>query len=94
MAETETCEIPSELIRLALRETVEKKLNSKKCKIDISSASKAGANNFVGIVYRASFCKEDENENERNPTQKMIVKVSKTQKNIADKETFKKNYIS
>lgn len=77
MVESELCEIPSELIRTVLRETVEKKLNSKECKIEISSASKAGANNFVGIVYRASFCKEDENENETNPIHKMIVKVAK-----------------
>lgn len=75
MAESEVCEIPSELIRSALRETVEKKLSSKSCKIDVSSASKAGTNNFVGIVYRATYCKEDENANEKNPTQKMIVKV-------------------
>lgn len=77
MVESEVCEIPSELIRSVLRETVETKLNSKKCKIEISSASKAGTNNFVGIVYRASFCKEGENEKEENPIHKMIVKVAK-----------------
>lgn len=77
MAESEVCEIESELIRSTLRETVEKKLNSKKCKIDISSASQAGASNFIGIVYRAKFYKEDENESETNPIQKMIVKVAK-----------------
>lgn len=76
MAESEACEISSELIRTALRETVEKKLNSKKCKIDISSASQAGAANFIGIVYRAKFRREDENESETNPMHKMIVKVT------------------
>lgn len=75
MAESESCEIPSELIRTALRETVEKKLNSKNCKIDISSASEAGSSNFIGIVYRAKFRREEENESESNPIQKMIVKV-------------------
>ena len=76
MAESEVCEIPSELIRSALQETVEKKLNSKKCKIELSSASKAGSSNFIGIVYRASFYKEDENGSEKNPIHKMIVKTA------------------
>lgn len=86
MAETEACELPSELIRSVLRETVEKRLNSKKCKIDISSASQAGASNFIGIVHRAKFCKEDENESETNPVQQMIVKVAPT--NAQRRELF------
>lgn len=67
-------EISSELIRLALRQTVENKLNSKKCKIDVNTASKAGTNNFIGIVYRATFWKdEDDQESEKKS---MIVKVA------------------
>lgn len=86
MAETEACEITSEVILSALHETVEKKLNSKKFKIDISSASQAGAANFIGIVYRAKFYKEDENQNEKHPVQKMIVKVAPT--NTVRRELF------
>lgn len=76
MANSEANEIPSEVIYSVIRETVENKLNSKKCKIEIKSASQAGASNFVGIVYRATFCKEGESESEKNPIQKMIVKVA------------------
>lgn len=77
MARTDVSEIPSEVIRTALHETVETKLKSKKCQIELSLASQAGSNNFIGIVYRASFCREqDENENETNSMHQMIVKVA------------------
>lgn len=76
MAQPEVSELPSEMIQSTLREMVEKKLKSQKFKINLSSASAAGSNNFIGIVYRATFSKEDENENEESPIHKMIVKVA------------------
>lgn len=63
MASSDLSTIESEVIREALRETVEDFLKTKDCEIHVSSASQAGANNFIGIVYRASFCKKGGNEN-------------------------------
>lgn len=71
MSESDLAEIPSDLIRVALCEIVEEKLKSKNYKIDITSASKAGESNFIGIVHRVSFGKTGENEQE-----KMILKVA------------------
>lgn len=51
MGETGICEIPSEMIRSALRETVEKKLESKNCEIKISSASKGKS---LCVIYKNS----------------------------------------
>lgn len=76
MVVSDLSDLPAEVIRTALKETVEEKLKSKKYKISVSSASTAGENNFVGIVYRVSFCKEDNNENEKNPPSKLILKVA------------------
>lgn len=64
-------EIPNDVLRAALCETIEKKLGSKKYEINVSSASKEGESNFVGIVQRVSFLKEGENEPE-----KLILKTS------------------
>lgn len=74
MVESDLSEIPSEVIRAALSETVENKLKTKNFKINVSSASQAGANNFIGIVYRVSFSKQDE-ENDKPPS-KLILKVA------------------
>ena len=71
MLEGDVSEISSETIR-SLRETVEQELKTKNYRIVVSSASKAGTNNFMGTVYRASFNKQDEVDIE----QKMIIKVA------------------
>lgn len=86
MSDSDLSEITSEVIRGKLRETVEKKLKSKKYKIKVSSASQAGANNFMGTVYRVSFNEEDGNESEKNPTQKIILKVAP--EHLARREQF------
>lgn len=74
MVESDLSEIPSEVIRAALVETIENKLKSKNCQINVSSASQAGANNFIGVVYRVSFNKEGE-ESSEHPL-KLILKVA------------------
>lgn len=76
MSDSDLAEIPTEAMRSALRETVEKMLKSKKYKIDVSSASQAGANNFMGLVFRVLFRKDGEDESEKNPSHKLIVKVA------------------
>lgn len=81
MVECDLSELPTEEIRSALRDTIEKKLKSKKYKISVTSASPAGSNNFVGIVYRISFSKDDEN----NQT-KLILKVAP--QNVARRDQF------
>ena len=86
MSNSDLSAITSEVIRSSLRETVEKKLKSKKYKISVSSASQAGANNFMGTVYRVSFNKEDGDESERNTIHKLIVKVAPV--HLARREQF------
>lgn len=78
-------EISSNLIRMAVLETVENQLESKNIKINISSASQAGDNNFVGVVYRISFSKDD-SENGKNPISKLILKVAP--ESLARREQF------
>lgn len=78
MLEGDISEISSETIR-SLHETVEQELKTKKYRIVISSASKAGTNNFMGTVYRATFSKQDEDDKEKYPEQKMIIKVAPLQ---------------
>lgn len=75
MSETSLSEISSEAIRKALRENIESKLNSNNYTVHVSSASKAGENNFIGIVYRVMFNKEDELENVEN----LILKIAPQQ---------------
>lgn len=65
MADSDLSEISTDVIRTALRETIEKKLKSKDYKISLSSASKAGESNFVGIVHRVSFHKNGEDKQEK-----------------------------
>lgn len=76
MVESDISTIPSELIRAALKETVENKLKSKNYKINVSSASTAGEDNFVGILYRVSFNAADRGENGKSPALKLILKVA------------------
>ncbi|XP_055296842.1 uncharacterized protein LOC129565714 [Sitodiplosis mosellana] len=71
MAESDLLEIPSNVIRAALRETIEKKIKSKNHKIFINSASQAGENNFSGILYRVSFNKDGEDKHEQ-----LILKIA------------------
>lgn len=60
MDEIDLSKIPGDAVRALLRETVEKELHSKQYKLKISSAFKLGEDNFIGIVYRASYHKDDE----------------------------------
>lgn len=75
MVEIDLSELPSDVIRSTLCETIESQLKSNKYKISISSASKAGENNFIGVVYRVSFNKDDETI-DKNSISKLILKVS------------------
>lgn len=69
-------DVPSEVVRLTLQEIIEETLASKDYKITISSASKSGVNNFIGIIYRAKFCKKDDDAIEKGPIHTLIVKVA------------------
>ncbi|XP_031627329.1 uncharacterized protein LOC116343426 [Contarinia nasturtii] len=86
MVESELSEISSELIRTTVRETVENELKSNNYKINVSSASQSGDNNFIGVVYRVSFCKEKKIENGVNSISKLILKVAP--QNVARREQF------
>lgn len=71
MAKLDLSEIPTDVIRAALLETIEKKLKTKNYKIVVSSASTAGESNFIGIVHRVKFNKEGEDKQE-----KLILKIA------------------
>lgn len=76
MVECALSDLPSDIIRSALHEAVENVLNSTKYSISISSASKAGENNFMGEVFRASFHEDDESEDRKRTIHKLIFKIS------------------
>lgn len=87
MAESGLSEIPSELIRETVVDFVENQLQSKEYTIDVSSASQSGENNFIGIVYRVAFAKEEKAVNgTSNPVSKLILKVAP--QNLARREQF------
>lgn len=69
MAQIDLSEISSEIIRKTLFETIENKLNSKNYQIDLSLASKAGENNFIGIIYRVAFYEKEESSKEGEKTE-------------------------
>lgn len=85
MVESNLSEISSETIRSAVEETVAKYLQTDKVKISVEAASKAG-DNFIGIVYRVSFSKLEQNGKTEKVSQ-MIVKVAPT--NLARREQFR-----
>lgn len=74
MVGSDLSELSSDVIRAAVRETVEKILGTKKCAINVISASQSGDNNFVGIVYRVLFNKNDDRRG-KIPS-KLILKVA------------------
>lgn len=76
MVESALSEISSHLVRKALLETIEGQLQSKNFRIKVTSASKAGENNFIGIIHRATFTKLDEDGNESGPATNLILKVA------------------
>ncbi|XP_055302585.1 uncharacterized protein LOC129568559 [Sitodiplosis mosellana] len=71
MTDSALTEIPSEYVRTAAIETLKNELNSDDFSIKVTSASKAGEDNFIGIIYRVSCSKQ----NEKSPTN-FIIKVA------------------
>lgn len=86
MANSDLSEFSSELIRKAVRETIENKLKSNDYTLTVRSASQAGDNNFIGIVYRVAFRKAESAENEKDSTTKIILKVAP--ENVARRAQF------
>lgn len=85
MTKSDLSLLPTDDVRSALRETVENHLNSKECTITVSSASQAGENNFIGIVYRVSFSEDNDNSTDAKSS-KLILKCAPT--NQARREQF------
>ena len=67
-------EIPGEPVHQAIREIIENQIKSKNYTVNVSSASKEGENNFLGVIYRVSFNAVDVSENSTNSS--LIVKVA------------------
>lgn len=72
MSELKLSDIPSELVRKTLLETIETHFNLRDSEIHVSSASKAGENNFIGVIYRISFDEKNEDKSKTN----LILKVA------------------
>ncbi|XP_037028754.1 uncharacterized protein LOC119068987 [Bradysia coprophila] len=68
--------ITNGIIRSALLETVETKLQSKLHQIDINCVSECGENNFIGIIHRVSFSKEKSTENRFETAENLILKIA------------------
>lgn len=86
MVASDFSEISSEVIRTMLTETIEDELKTKTFKINVCSASQAGENNFIGVIYRVSFSKDDEGEKGTNPISQLILKVAP--QNLARRAQF------
>lgn len=69
-------EIPSELVRSALFETIESQLKMSKYQITLGAATKQGDLNFTGIVYRVWFSKEEDATNEISTASSIILKIA------------------
>lgn len=83
MSESELSDISSDLIRSKLCETIESITKTKNYTIKVESASKAGTNNFIGIVYRVYFNKNGEATDEPGS---LILKTAP--QNIARRDSF------
>lgn len=73
MSNVELSEIPSELVRLALHETIKNLTKSSNDQIKIESISKTKSNNLSGIVYRVTFTTKSQIN---GPSSSLILKVS------------------
>lgn len=76
MVDSALSDISSHLVRRALLEIIEQLLQSKNFRINVTLASKAGENNFIGIIHRISFYKSDEDGNENSPIINLILKTA------------------
>lgn len=85
----ESSEISSELIHSALIKIIKNELHSDTFKLTVESASQAGDNNFIGIVYRVHFEEENEDtiDSEKRPTSSVILKVAP--QNLARRNQFR-----
>lgn len=86
MCDTITSEIPSVPVCDALFKTIENELQSKNYQINLTVASQAGVNNFIGNIYRINFSKKIENNNDHNQTKSVIVKTAP--QNLARRQLF------
>lgn len=88
MAQLELLKLPSDLIRSALLETVAERLESKEFSINVSSTAESGENNFMGVVYRASFNKRNRyGESGKDQIHKVIIKAA-PQNNVRRAKCF------
>lgn len=69
-------DIPNEVIRTALCDTIKKQLHTKEYNFSLSFASTEGETNFVGILYRVLVTTEDHTGNGNNSEWKLILKAA------------------
>lgn len=76
MVALDLSEASNGVIRKVLHETIENQLKTKNYKFNVTSASKDGDSNFVGIIYRVTFNEMNGNGCENSETSKLILKVA------------------
>lgn len=76
MADLPLSDIPSEIVRSVLLQTIEEQLQSKDFQFHVSSASKAGENNFIGVIYRVSCSRNNNSDSDENSAKNIILKVA------------------
>lgn len=76
MADLTLSKIPSEIVRSVVLQTIEDELQTKDFQFHVSSASKAGENNFVGVIYRVSCSRNDDRDGKENSAKNIIIKIA------------------
>lgn len=66
----------NELARTAVIQIIDEQLKTKHYRINVSAATKKGDYNFTGIIYRVSFKRDCDDENDESS---IILKVAPTQ---------------
>lgn len=91
MVKSDLIELPTEVIRSALCETVENQLKSKNYKINVSSASQNGESNFMGVLHRISFSKKGADEDEKGKS--LVLKVAPQDMMLRDKRFSRSSFM-
>lgn len=78
MVKLDLKEISSELVRSVLCKTIQDELKSQHFNIELTPASNDGETNYVGILHRVSFWKEETAETgiRNSSARKLILKIA------------------
>lgn len=96
MITSDLSKISNVVIQVALDETIQNLLNSRKYNVNICSASQKGGDNFMSIVHRVRFSKENGTENEIDSAN-LILKIAPVNEEDREQDTrpafLRENYM-